>query len=120
MIVPSNRRQSRPEGRQFLANVNDIVPDDSVASERQAIVEFLATAPEGGTIPASRPYLPGRDEVFIKTWYVGASVSRLVRQPGPRDNLEDAREAIHVGRKAGYSDADIAAYLRRNYAIEGT
>jgi hypothetical protein len=32
--------------------------------------------------------------------------------------LEDAREAIMVGQKAGYAEADIAAYLRLNYVVE--
>jgi hypothetical protein len=39
-------------------------------------------------------------------------------KPGACSNLEDAREAITVGQKAGYTDADIAAYLRCNYTVE--
>jgi hypothetical protein len=85
--------------------------------EWEAAVAFLASAPSGGQVPASSPYATSRDEQFIGTWLVGATRSRIARA-GACANLEDAREAIMVGQKAGYAEADIAAYLRLNYVVE--
>jgi len=118
MIIPPERRQSLPRGKQFLDCIEEVVTDDSVESELRAVTAFLKQAPLGGMVPARKPYLLTRDEAFIKTWYVGASISQLKPSDAPSWwNGEDAREAIYVGRRAGYREADIAAYLRRNYNI---
>jgi hypothetical protein len=89
----------------------------TATSEWEAAVAFLARAPSGGHVPARKPYGPSRNEQFIRSWRVGATRSAIAKDSACA-NMADAREAILVGQKAGYSDADIAAYIRLNYVVE--
>jgi len=120
VIVSTNERRSPPAGRRPLADdiVASIIADPSPEAERADAHAFLAMVPAVGQVPARQPYASSRDEAFIRDWYVGATRSGIMARSKPSwYNLEDAREAIYVGRKAGYSDEDIAAYLLRNYDL---
>lgn len=118
-MIVSRPDYQPPLGRRFLANIREVIPEgqDSRGAELEAARDFVANAPTDGQVPARTPYAFTRDEAFIKSWYVGASISRIMKNKPSSCNLEDAREAIYVGRRAGYSDSDIAAYLIRNYLL---
>lgn len=110
--IPSHKRTLSGELRA------QIIDDPSPEAERKAARAFLAKVPTIGKVPAQQPYAASRDEDFIKGWYVGATLSKIMKADKPEwCNLEDAREAIYVGQRAGYSDEDIAAYLVRNYDV---
>jgi hypothetical protein len=93
--------------------------------ELEAIRQFLKLLPKdawrrGCIEPEPKTYLPDRDQDFAKSHWVmqiKSSIRRVYRQ---RDGdkiywVEDAREAIILGRMLGYSEEDIAFYLVRNY-----
>lgn len=102
-----------------MLNINDLMTDDDPEAEASACRTFVASAPEGGTVPAREPYGPNRNSDFMAVWTPGTRTKIPNKfHPNAWRSLEDAREAIFVGRAAGYSDADIAAYLRRNYIFE--
>ncbi len=108
-----------PSGRFLLVDPRTIIPEDeeSPECEARACRLFFYNQTDDGQVPAREPYASTRDEAFIKTWYVGATISQIMKDKRPWSCLEDAREAIYVGQRAGYSDADIAAYLLRNYVF---
>jgi len=92
----------------------------AATTEAEAIEQFLAANPDqSGSVPAQQPYLPTRDEAFAAQFNAATTpeaMAKLGYRPSTiQPKMEDARDAIAVGRKLGYRDADIAAYLRKNY-----
>jgi len=84
--------------------------------ENRALREFLDAHPgHGGEVPARQPYLPTRDEEFAAALNAGKldddTESALIA------GMEPVQEAIETGRRLGYRNEDIAAYLRRNYPL---
>lgn len=87
--------------------------------EIKAIYEFIDILPknilgypiwEEGCI-GPEIYLSDRDNIFANTEFT------IQTQSSFSISLEDAREAIILGRLLGYSEQDIAFYLIRNYII---
>ncbi len=82
-------------------------------AELNVVRDFIATALEGGSVPAREPYAATRDEEFAAA--INAVGNGAETQSALHPGIESAQEAIVNGQKLGYSDADIAAYLKRNY-----
>lgn len=88
--------------------------------ERATLNQFLVDHPsEGGHVPAQPPYLPTRDEQFASTLGQEPVPEQGLAMSSLRSNIEPVSEAITTGRRLGYRDEDIAAYLRRNYERGG-
>jgi hypothetical protein len=124
------REESLKSTLAFYEILNDLARHWTASdkeSERRVAIEFVRSAPLGGMIPAQQPYKNTRDQNFMNVWYVGRTLSKIDKsyviqgisqyRSNPDTNVEDAREAIFVGNMAGYSDADIAAYLRHVYVL---
>jgi hypothetical protein len=92
--------------------------EDTLGAEKQAIKDFLSlfedvmkSLKEGGMTYRT---LPERQENFGKSRWWHQHLSHLYK---PVEGMEDAREAIIVGRKLGFPDVDILYYVVRNYII---
>ena len=96
------------------------VPQPTANEERAAITAFLKDAPKGGAVPAARYDVSTRDKDFATringTGPEAGPFTKSSLTPG----IESANEAIDNGRRLGYSDADIAAYLRAKYPAPGS
>ena len=94
-----------------------MIPKLPSSLEKAIARAFIKAAPKSGRVPAQKPYRRSRDEKFIRNWCVSTKTS--IRRPGlAGSNLESVIEAIFVGLRAGYSEADIAAYIKRNYVVD--
>lgn len=76
-----------------------------------AIKDFLVLLPKNAYkkgIIGPKKYLSHRNKIFADSQWVIQTRSNIVR-------IEDAREAIILGRLLGYKEEDIALYLIQNY-----
>jgi hypothetical protein len=79
--------------------------------EINAIKDFFRLLPKNAWrkgIIGPKEYLPHRNKTFANSEWIIQTHSTIVR-------IEDAREAIILGRLLGYKEEDIAFYLIQNY-----